>query len=365
MEKQEFMYPILEVHMDKLTDNVKNVYTLCNNSGVQLTGIIKGCNAMHEVSTLFEDHSYHSLGSSRMSQLKTIKESGLQSMTMLVRIPMLSEIDCVVQYADISLNSDKQTLMALNDACIKHNRMHNVVLMADLGDLREGIWVEEDFIELALFVEQELSHIKLYGIGTNLGCYGAIKPTVEKMTSLASLAYAIEAKIGRELDIVSGGATSSVPLVVNDVMPSKVNHLRVGEGILLARDLTAPSFCYLDYMHVDTFVLKAQIIEIQEKPSHPVGEFYVDAFGGKPTFVDKGMRKRALLGIGRQDFGHHESLRTVHPGMDIVGSSSDHLIVDITDAGKEYEIGEIVPFTLFYQAMLFLTRSEDVHKIII
>ncbi|MBN2899944.1 MAG: alanine/ornithine racemase family PLP-dependent enzyme [Clostridia bacterium] len=358
-------YPTLEIHMNKVQDNIKNVHALCSDNGVKITGVVKGCNALQEVAEVFEKNNYHSIGSSRISQLKKMKDRGLKSEMMLVRIPMLSELEEVIQYADISLNSDRGTLIALNDLAKQHGKVHKVVLMTDLGDLREGVWDKDEFIDLALFVEEQLEGLRLYGIGTNLGCYGSIRPTEVNMTQLAELAERVELRIGRVLDIVSGGATTSVPVLVDGKMPKKVNHLRVGEGILLARDLTTPDFCYLEYMHNDTFVLTAQIIEIQTKPSHPVGELYIDAFGNRPTYVDVGMRKRALLGVGRQDFGHHDSLKPIDERVSVVGSSSDHLIVDITDVDENYQVGDTLSFTLFYQGMLFLSLCEDVQKIIV
>lgn len=361
---KKLTYPILEIHMAKIEENIKNVHQLCSKNGVELTGVVKGCHAMKEVATLFAKDNYHSIGSSRISQIKRMKENGIKAEMMLVRIPMLSELEEVIQYAEISLNSDKETLIQLNALATKHNKQHKVVLMADLGDLREGLWDKEEFVKLALFIEKELSSLILYGIGTNLGCYGSIRPTEINMSQLAELALKVEHTIGRELDIVSGGATTSVPVIVNGNMPKKVNHLRVGEGILLARDLTSPDFCYLDYMHNDTFVLTAQIIEKKVKPSHPVGELYIDAFGNRPTYEDIGMRERVLLGVGRQDFGHHDSLQPIDERLSVVGSSSDHLIVDITEATEDYEIGDTISFTLYYQGMLFLSLCEDVNKII-
>lgn len=363
--KQAKMYPRLEIHMDKMKENVENLYNLCHENGVALTGVVKGCNAKEEVTEIFEFANYHSIGSSRVSQLKKMKENGLKTPMMLVRIPMLSELEELVQYGDISLNSDKKTLIELNEWAKKYDKEHKVVLMADLGDLREGVWDKDEFVALAQFVEAELDNLMLYGIGTNLGCYGSIRPSIDNMTQLAELAERVEAIIERPLDIVSGGATTSVPVIVDGKMPKKVNHLRVGEGILLARDLTTPDFCYLDYMHYDTFVLTAQVVEIQIKPSHPVGELYIDAFGNRPTYTDIGMRKRVLLAVGRQDFGHHDSLRTIDDAIKIVGSSSDHLIVDVTESEKNVEIGDTISFTLYYQAMLFLSLCEDVHKVLL
>lgn len=365
MNKECTSYPVLEIHMDRIKENIENLHALCKDNNIALTGVIKGCNANKEVTELFVRDKYHSIGSSRISQLKKLKKKGIDYPMMLVRIPMLSELEDVIDYAESSLNSDKETLIKINNLCEAKNKRHKVILMSDLGDLREGVWDDVEFIELAQFVENELEAVDLYGIGTNLGCYGSIRPTKDNMTKLANLAEKVEAGINRPLEIVSGGATTSVPVIVENEMPEKVNHLRVGEGILLARDLTSPDFCYLDYMHNDTFVLKAQIIEIEEKPSYPVGELYIDAFGNKPSYVDKGVRTRALLACGRQDFGHHDSLKPIDPDMQVVGSSSDHLIIDITDSKKTLKIGETISFTLFYQGMLFLSLSEDVHKVLI
>lgn len=362
MSTKKITYPVLEIHMDKIRENVKNVHQLSLKKGVGLTGVVKGCNANLQVTRAFETETYHSIGSSRISQLKKIKKAGVQSPLMLVRIPMLSELQEVVAYADISLNSEKETLLQLNRCCKEQDTIHKVVIMADLGDLREGVWDKDDFVELCEFVESDLIHLNLYGIGTNLGCYGSIRPTVENMTLLSDLADRVEKRIKRPLDIVSGGATSALPLVVNGQMPEKINHLRVGEGILLARDLTAPDFCYLDFMNTDTFILKAQVIEIEEKPSYPVGEFYVDAFRNKPVYEDRGIRRRAILGVGRQDFGHHESLLAVDPDIELVGSSSDHLIVDITGMKRALKVGDTLDFTLYYQGLLFLSLCSDVQK---
>ncbi len=135
--------------------------------------------------------------------------------------------------------------------------------MYDLGDLREGLWEETEFLNLALYVESKLSGIRLLGVGTNLGCYGSVLPTVKNLEHLSQLAYLVEDIIGRPLTFISGGATTSLPLVLNNTMPKKINHLRIGEGILLGRDLKEYFACDVDYLQTDTFTLKAEIIEIQ------------------------------------------------------------------------------------------------------
>ena len=237
--------------------------------------------------------------------------------------------------------------------------------MFDLGDLREGIFDENEFIKLAEYVENDLENIELYGVGTNIGCYGSIMPTEENLGRLCNIAETIESKINRRLEVISGGATSSLSLIIDGKIPKRVNNLRIGEGILLAEDLEKFWGYDMKNMHMDTFVLKAQIVEIKDKPTYPVGEIFIDAFGTKPTYEDNGIRKRALLAVGKQDFGLHDKLISQKQGVKIVGSSSDHLIVDIEDCDVEIKVGDILDFLMFYPPMMYLTGNPSIPKVLI
>ena len=208
---------------------------------------------------------------------------------------MLSEVSDVLKITDISLNSEVEVLKALNEEAKKQGKTHDVILMKDLGDLREGFWDENEIINTSLLVENELSNLHLLGIGTNLGCYGSVVATKEKLEELVTVAEHIEEKIGRKLEYISGGATSSLPRVFDGDMPERINMLRVGEGIILPSGIKDECNLDNDFMYDDVFKLKAEIIEIKEKPSYPVGELSVDAFGNKQEYKDIGIRKRALV----------------------------------------------------------------------
>ena len=119
--------------------------------------------------------------------------------------------------------------------------------------------------------------------------------------------------------------------------------------MLLARDLIDLWGYSMEGYHTDTFVLEAQVIEVKEKPSHPIGRIFVDAFGNTPEYEDKGMRKRALIALGKKDIGHHDSLIPKLKGITVEGSSSDHVILDVTDAAEEIKVGDIIEFELYYQ----------------
>jgi predicted amino acid racemase len=272
---------------------------------------------------------------------------------------MISEIENLVKYVNISLNSEIETISKIEEECIKQNKTHNVILMLDLGDLREGYFSDDDIIEAAIYIETNFKFVKLYGIGTNLSCYGSILPTEKNLSRLTSVATKIEKKIKRNLDIISGGATSSLPLVFNGKIPKKINNLRLGEGILLAIDLEEYYNIDMSDMYKDTFIIKAEIIEIKTKASRPIGTFSIDAFGNKPTYIDIGNHKRALLAIGKKDIGDHSKLIPIDNNLKVLGSSSDHLIIDIENTNINYNIGDIISFRMYYQPMLFACSSPD------
>jgi predicted amino acid racemase len=273
----------------------------------------------------------------------------------------MSELADVVHWCDMSLHSERATLDALEQECCRQNKTHRVIVMADLGDLREGFWDKDEMAEVCRKVEFEMDNLHLSGIGTNLGCYGSIDPTVAKEQELVDVAEKIEAVIGRQLEIISGGGTTSLPRVWKGDMPPRINMLRVGEGVLLARDLELFYNCPQPELMKDNFRLKAEVIEVKDKPSHPVGEIAVDAFGHKPTYVDRGIRKRALLGIGKVDYASIDEIFPMEEGVEILGASSDHTILDIEDSPREWKVGDIVEFEIDYASLVFLTNTRNVH----
>ncbi len=355
-------FPELAIDLEVLASNVRALAGLCRARGVRLTGVVKGADGMPPVALAMLAGGCDEIASSRIGQLRALREAGIGSPLLLVRIPAPGELAETVRWADRSLQSDVSVLRALDREADRAGRRHGVILMLDLGDLREGWFDEAELVEEAVRTERDLPALELLGIGTNLGCYGSILPTPENLGRLAGAARRIEDRIGRALGVVSGGATSSIPLLLSGALPSGINNLRVGEGLLAARDL--PHFYKVDVPGVSpgVFTLRAEVIEVRTKPSHPVGEIFIDAFGERPAYADRGPRKRALLAVGKQDFGKHESLVPLEPGVEVIGSSSDHLICDVEDLGRPLAAGDVLEFGLFYPALLFASQSRYVRK---
>ncbi|GHU62058.1 hypothetical protein AGMMS49983_02860 [Clostridia bacterium] len=233
--------------------------------------------------------------------------------------------------------------------------------MIELGDLREGIWGDNALIAAALEVEKNLQNLHLLGVGTNLGCYGAIEPTRDKLNELVTKAELAEHAIGRSLEVISGGGSTTLPRILNGDLPSRINHLRIGESILL-NDLGDLYGYEIPGTHRDVFTLWAEIVEASVKPTHPIGEIAYDAYRNKPVYADRGDRKRAILAIGKADYAYPDQLIPRGKGVTILGASSDHTILDIEDSPVSYSVGDVVAFDLNYGSLALAMSTRGIER---
>ncbi|MDF7663727.1 alanine/ornithine racemase family PLP-dependent enzyme [Bifidobacterium sp. ESL0763] len=348
------------MHTKKIEHNARVMVDLCAKNGVTVSGVIKGASGLLPVCNAFRKGGVSSLSSSRMPQLRAIKEIWPDQETLLLRIPMMCELDEVIRYADVSLESDVETLKALDARCLALGRTHRVILMVDLGDLREGFFEDDDLYAAAKLVE-DAKGLVLEGIGTNLGCYGSIEPDAKNLGRLCSQAEHIESMIGRKLAVVSGGSTTSIPLLLDGTMPKGVNQLRVGTEVLMLDEEKDHHF-EVPGIYGDAFTLEAQLIEKRRKATFPIGTLSVDAFGNKPHYVDRGRRIRGLIAVGRQDVGDMTQLHPQDERIKVYGGSSDHTILDLEDCADDYAIGDIVSFTMDYENLMHSSLSPYVAK---
>lgn len=353
-------YPRVEINLTYLKENVQEIVSRCETLGIDIAGVIKGTTGLPRCAQAFADGGVKMIASSRLEQIEDAKCAGIDLPMMMLRVPMISEAKEVVRLTDISLNSEITVLKELNKQAVAQKKKHRVILMADLGDLREGFWDKDEMVRTAIQVEEKFTNLELAGVGTNLGCYGSIEATADKLDELVSIAEKIEEKIGRELTYISGGATTSLPRIIDGDMPKRINLLRVGEGILLARDLDIFYGYDMSYMHQDVYTLKAEVIEVKDKPSHPVGKISIDAFGHRPVYVDRGIRRRALVGIGKVDYGGINEIFPKDKGVKVIGASSDHTILDIQEAERDFKPGDIVEFGINYASMVYVTNCRNV-----
>lgn len=353
------IYPRVIIDIKKIRENVEKIVRLCNEERIEVAGVTKGVCAHESVVDSFVKGGVKYLADSRVGNLKKLQKYQLPKI--MLRIPMISEVDDVVRYSDISLNSEINTVKALSKSAVKYEKTHKIILMIDLGDLREGYFCEE---ELYRAVEEilDLQRIKIIGIGTNLTCYGGVIPEKSNLDKLVMYKNILEQNYDLNLEIISGGNSSSLDLINKEKMPKGINNLRLGEAFLLGKETAYGK--QIKGANIDAFTLEVEVIEVKNKPSIPIGNLGRDAFGKTPVFKDKSVRKRILCGIGRQDI-ELDSLVPKDKNLIIIGASSDHMILDGSDSKYNYKVGDILKFRLKYGGVLNTMTSEYVHKEII
>ncbi|MDR1765732.1 MAG: alanine/ornithine racemase family PLP-dependent enzyme [Lachnospiraceae bacterium] len=358
--------PRLTIDLGIIRSNVRAVRDLCAGHGIGITGVTKVFCGDPVVAKAFLDAGVTRLGDSRVANLRRLQF--LDGEKWLIRMPAPSEIPDVVRYADVSLNSEWHTLSLLSEEALRQGKRHKVILMADLGDLREG-YVDYGELRRVAQMVVRADGLELYGIGTNLSCFSFIHPDTGKMRQLLGLAGLGNETLSAAADVpmspvafvISGGNSASLHLMMENGIPPGVNNLRLGESLLFGKERC--HYTYLPGTRRDAFILSAEVIELKEKPSVPWGEAGVDSYGNPPPVrEDKGVRSRAILALGKQDCDV-ETMRPVDGAVAILGASSDHMVLDVTDSARRYALGDTVEFELGYFALMRAYTSGYVEKV--
>lgn len=352
--------PRLEIYPDRIATNARSVIAMCHDHGAQVAAVTKVAAAHPAVVHALELGGADMIADSRISNLQSMADTGLDLPLMLLRIPAPSRAADVVRCAHVTLNSSLQTLRLLSEAAQFMGVRHQAIVMVDVGDLREGVWPDRaiDLVKEAA----KLPALEVIGMGCNLACYGGVIPSTKNMRALIEIRDACSKASGLELKTLSGGNSANLPLLLSGAMPKEINHFRIGEAIVLGRNVIDRS--PWPGTRQDTFKLVAEVVEVERKPSVPIGETGQDAFGGTPTFVDRGVRMRAICNLGRQDVVV-DGIEPEDPGIIVLGGSSDHLILDVEDARNPVKLGDEITFYPGYGALLALSTSPYVQKVVI
>ena len=348
-------WPRLVVNAKAIEENARRVVQKCSAAGIYVSGVTKGMCAHPDIVRAMVAGGCSELADSRVGNLAALKAMNTGLPLLLLRIPMLSELPLVVSRADCSLVSTAETVDGLEKTCAASGLVHEVIIMVDLGDLREGVWMD-DTGRIAEALTRS-RRVRCRGVGVNFGCYGGTLPTREKLLQMTDIGKELERELGYPLSVFSGGSTSSLLLLERGEIPPGINNLRIGEGILLGEDVT--SMRSIPWLIRRTMWLEAELVEVRKKPSVPVGPVGADAFGGRPVFEDRGPRTRAIAAVGRQDV-RVEGLVPELEGVSILGASSDHLILDVEDSASSLAQGDKLKFFPDYGAMLALATSPYV-----
>ncbi|SDL50390.1 Predicted amino acid racemase [Maridesulfovibrio ferrireducens] len=344
--------PYLEIDLAKIFSNTQKLVEMFGARNIDITGITKVALGEPKIANCLVSAGIVSIGESRIANIKRMRQAGVKATFTLIRTPSMTEIDDVVKYANASLNSELSIIAELSDSAIKQNKIHDVVLMVEMGDLREGI-LKKDLDE-TIDKTIQLKGVNLIGLGTNLACFSGVKPSKTNMDKLSLLAETYEKKYHIKFQIISGGNSANFEwLFANDDL-GRINNVRLGESIFIGKETLSRK--HIEGLHLNAITLVAGVIESKTKPSLPEGEVGQDAFGITTAFVDKGDMLRTILAIGKQDV--HVPGLTPLSDVDIIGSSSDHLILDATRS--PLRVGDQVRFSLDYAALLSCMTSPFV-----
>ena len=347
------LIPRIEIALSQIRHNARMLSELYGQKGISLMGVSKAVLGDPSIAEAMIQGGVKFIADSRIENIQKMKNAGISTQFVLLRTA-LSQAETVIRNVDISLNTELETVKELSRYANIHNKIHQIIIMVELGDLREGILP----CDLSQFIKKtlDLPNIKITGIGCNLACYGGIKPNNEKMHELSELANAIEKEFQINLEIISGGNSANYEWYESAKKVERINNLRLGESILLGCE-TVKGKAILG-LHTSAFKLIAEVIESKEKPSLPFGEICRDAFGNVPTFLDRGVRRRVIIALGRQDV----LVSGLRPSknLEILGSSSDHVVLDSNNC--DLKVGSEVKFNLDYGGLLAAMTSPFVNK---
>lgn len=347
----------LSIDLGKIEHNARTVVELCGAHGIEVSGVTKGVCGNPEVARAMLRGGVRAIGDSRLENIRRLRDAGIDAYYVMLRLPPLSAAAEVVASVDLSLNSERAVLEALSRAAVQQGKVHDVMLMVELGDRREGL-LPGDVIPLAERVSA-MPGLRLKGLGGNLACFGGVVPSSANMALLVELARGVESSCGIELQWVSGVNSSGLGLMAAGRMPAGVNHARIGEAILLGRE-TAHRRPWPGTVQ-DAFLLHVEILELKTKPSLPGGDRAQNAFGETPAFEDRGEQERGLANIGREDVCV-DGLTPLDEDIRIVGATSGYLVLDTTAAAGRVKVGDELVFRINYAALVSAMTSEYVRK---
>ena len=346
--------PRLEIDLDKIGHNARTLVERLGQRGISVTGVTKANLGSADIAATLLESGVKRLADSRIENIEALRLAQVRASMTLIRAPMLSQAKRVVMHADVSCNTEIEVIRALSLEAQKTGRTHDVILMVELGDLREGIMPEDllDYVRETL----DLPNIGFKGIGTNLACRSGVSPDGQNMARLSELADSIEAAFGLTVEIVSGGNSANLAWALSGAAIGRINDLRLGEAILLGCD---PLHRHpIDGLHTDAITLCAEVIEAKIKPSKPWGRIAQTAFGDAPPVIDRGLVSQAIVAIGQQDID--PSGLQAPAGIDVMGASSDHLILE--SERFKLSVGAEVVFQLNYSALVRAMTSPFVAK---
>ncbi len=356
----------LQIHTDQIIGNIKKLNEFLKPRGIEWTLVTKILNGYKPaLEKILMDpciSQVHSIGDSRISNLRVIKEVRPDIVTMYIKPPAINQAKNVIRYADISLNTSYETIRELDVQAAKQGKIHRIVIMIEMGELREGV-VREDILNFygKIF---ELENISVIGIGTNLGCMYGVEPTFDKLIQVSLYKQLIETSFGVKLEMISSGSSITLPLVSMNKIPRGVTHFRIGEAAFLG--VSPYDNKKFRNLSTNAFTFEAEIVELKKKEVVPDGNIGDGAIGITADYneIKYDESYRAIVDFGELDVDHH-NLIPKDKTINFVGTTSDMTVYDVGTKNSKYKVGHQLHYSPNYMAVARLTNSKYMTKTIL
>ncbi len=353
----------ITLNRQKLRDNYNYLNNLFKENNIEWAIVTKMLCGNKAYLKEVMDLGIKQVCDSRVSNLKAIKAVNPDVEAIYIKPPPKRSIPSIVRYADISMNTTFETVKLLSEEARRQGKIHKIIIMVEMGELREGVMRDEvvDFYSRVF----EMPNIEVIGIGTNLSCLYGVLPNQDKLIQLSLYKQLIENKFNKKIPYVSGGSSVTIPLIHQGLLPDSINHFRVGETLFLGTNVYDGS--QFDFMHNDVIKIYAEIIELFEKPTVPQGDMGQNLEGETFEFDQEksGERScRALLDLGLLDI-EEKRLIPVNDSFSLAGASSDMVVVDLGDNENDLKVGDLLEFRTDYMGALRLLNSRYIDKRVI
>ncbi len=344
------------IRMDALRHNLKTVNEWVRKHDASLTVVTKALCGHRAAFAALQKLGVSSFADSRLENLDAVDRTKGPVETWYLRPPHQSGLTDIVSRADVSLNSELKVVKGLNAEAERQGKLHAVVIMIELGDLREGV-LPGSLVKLYEEIFR-LPNIEVLGVGANLGCLSGAIPSVDELMQLILYRELLELKFDRKVPLISAGTSAVISLLLDGTLPRPINHFRIGESILLGTDPVSGEL--IDGLRDDVVTVEAEVVEIKEKRLVSAGEVAemtpFASFENDEDLVPGQRGYRALVTIGQVDTDVSH-LRPVEESYSIAGASSDITVVNVGEEPNGLTIGDTIAFRAGYSSFVRLMAN--------
>ena len=131
--------PRVEIDLGKIEANARYLVRRLCARGISVTGVTKAVCGHPDVAEAMLDGGVAGLADARIKNVVRMRTAGITCPISMIRAPLLSEMEDAIQDCDASYNTEMDTILKLGAAAKKLGTSHDVILMVEMGDMREGI----------------------------------------------------------------------------------------------------------------------------------------------------------------------------------------------------------------------------------